>query len=86
MTKSNSFSRRGILMGAAAIAATRLKAAGETVQQLAVTEDVPGAVGAAPPFAYVGCYTGGSNARGISEEVPGIRVMNPARAARPPSA
>src|SRR5689334_4650055 len=58
------FSRRGLLMGAATFAATRLKAADHR-DHPAVTEDVPGA-GSTPPYAYVGCYTGGANARGIS--------------------
>src|ERR1051326_393299 len=62
--KSNSFSRRGLLMGAAALAATRLKAA-DYPETLAVNEDVPGAAGP-PPYVYLGCYTGGANARGIS--------------------
>src|SRR5437867_9967431 len=62
--KSHPFSRRGLLMGAATLAATRLKAA-DYPETLAVTEDVPGAA-AAPPYAYIGCYTGGANARGIS--------------------
>ena len=67
--KSNGFSRRGLLMGAATLAVSRLKAADDTtlptmeLQQMA--EGVSGA-SVAPPFAYVGCYTGGSNARGIS--------------------
>jgi 6-phosphogluconolactonase len=51
-------------MGAATFAATRLKAADHR-DHPAVTEDVPGA-GSTPPYAYVGCYTGGANARGIS--------------------
>ena len=66
MMKSNSFSRRGLLMGAATLAASRLKAADLNGQPLAVTEDVRDAAGSAPPYAYVGCYTGGANARGIS--------------------
>ena len=64
--KSNSFSRRGLLMGAATLAASRLKAADDFSQPLAVTEDVPGQAGSTPPYAYAGCYTGGANARGIS--------------------
>jgi len=51
-------------MGAATLAATRLKAADHR-DHPAVTEDIPGA-GSTPPYAYVGCYTGGANARGIS--------------------
>jgi 6-phosphogluconolactonase len=63
--KSNSFSRRGLLMGAATFAASRLTAADDTVQPMPRMETV--SRGAAPgPYAYVGCYTGGSNARGIS--------------------
>lgn len=61
--KSNAFSRRGLLVGAATLAVSRLKAEDETLQPM--TEHLP-AAGAAPPFAYVGCYTGGANARGIS--------------------
>jgi 6-phosphogluconolactonase len=64
--KSNSFSRRGLLMGAATIAASRLKAADYTNQPMAITEDVSGEAGSVPPYVYVGCYTGGGNARGIS--------------------
>ncbi len=65
--KSNSFSRRGLLIGAATtLAASRLQAADHSSQHLAITEDVSGEAGTAPPYAYVGCYTGGSNARGIS--------------------
>src|SRR5207249_8675312 len=63
--KSNSFSRRGLLMGAATLAATRLKAGDNPIETLAVTDDFPGAAGP-PPYAYIGCYTGGANARGIS--------------------
>ena len=62
---TNSFSRRGLLMGAATVAAVRLKAAEDPGQQLAVTEEISREA-AVPPYAYVGCYTGGSNARGIS--------------------
>jgi 6-phosphogluconolactonase len=61
---SNSFSRRGLLMGAATLAVSRLKAAGETIPSMK-TEDISTAA-FTPPYAYVGCYTGGSNARGIS--------------------
>jgi 6-phosphogluconolactonase len=63
--KSNSFSRRGLLMGAAAFAASRLKAADDTVQPIPMAEDTSRAA-APPPYAYIGCYTGGANARGIS--------------------
>ena len=65
--KSNDFSRRGLLMGAAALAVTRLKAEDETIQPSfqPMSEDVSTAA-ILPPFLYVGCYTGGSNARGIS--------------------
>jgi 6-phosphogluconolactonase len=61
---SNSFSRRGLLVGAATLAVSRLKAAGETIPSMK-TEDISTAA-FTPPYAYVGCYTGGSNARGIS--------------------
>jgi 6-phosphogluconolactonase len=53
-------------MGAATLAASRLKAGDDTDQKLAITEDVSPFAGSAPPYAYVGCYTGGANARGIS--------------------
>jgi 6-phosphogluconolactonase len=63
--KSNSFSRRGLLMGAATLAASRLKAADDAVQPVSMMETP--SRGAAPgPYAYIGCYTGGANARGIS--------------------
>ena len=61
--KYNAFSRRGLLMGAATLAVSRLKAADETLYPM--TEEVSTAT-FAPPYVYVGCYTGGSNARGIS--------------------
>src|SRR5689334_5097246 len=64
--KSNSFSRRGLLMGAATLAASRLKAADDTVQPMPMTEVVSRDAAPGPPYAYVGCYTGGANARGIS--------------------
>ena len=69
--KTSPFSRRGFLMGAATLAATRLNAVGYTDQhsaayQPAANEDTSPQAGAIPPYAYVGCYTGGSNARGIS--------------------
>ena len=64
--KSNSFSRRSLVMGAATLAATRLKGANETFQQVATTEAVSKEALTTPPYAYIGCYTGGSNARGIS--------------------
>jgi 6-phosphogluconolactonase len=63
--KSNSFSRRGLVMGAVTLAASRLKAADDTNQPVAITEDVSREA-SAPPYAYVGAYTGGANARGIS--------------------
>ena len=63
--KSNSFSRRGLLMGAATLAASRLKAADNTVEPMPMAEAISRDA-APPPYAYVGCYTGGSNARGIS--------------------
>jgi 6-phosphogluconolactonase len=55
------------LMGAATLAVSRLKAADETPQPIfqPMAEDVSTAT-LLPPFLYVGCYTGGSNARGIS--------------------
>jgi len=63
--KSNSFSRRGLLMGAAAtLAVRRVNAAGENT--FPMTEEVVSNAAFTPPYAYVGCYTGGSNARGIS--------------------
>ena len=64
--KTNPFSRRGFLMGAATLAASRVTAATYTSQPHALTDDGSPQAGAAPPYAYVGCYTGGSNARGIS--------------------
>ena len=66
--KSNSFSRRGLLMGAATatLAASRLKAADDASQAVPMTEAVTNEIGTTPPYAYIGCYTGGSNARGIS--------------------
>ena len=64
--KSNFFSRRGLLMGAATFAASRLKAADATVQPMPMTEAVSRGAAPSPPYAYVGCYTGGANARGIS--------------------
>jgi 6-phosphogluconolactonase len=65
--KLNSFSRRGLLMGAAAAAAStsRLIGASDNEQLAAVTEDVLREASPGPPYAYVGAYTGGSNARGI---------------------
>ncbi len=65
--KHNSFPRRGMLIGSAATlsAAHAIGANSEdNDSQRAITQDVNGAV-IAPPYAYVGCYTGGSNARGI---------------------
>src|SRR6266478_9080636 len=64
--KSNSFSRRGLVMGAVTLAATRLKGANDDIERVATTEDVSREASGTPPYAYVGCYTGGSNARGIS--------------------
>jgi len=63
--KSYSLSRRGLLMGAATLAAARLKAVDHHPKMSAVDEAFPAAA-ALPPYAYVGCYTGGANARGIS--------------------
>jgi len=62
--QSNSLSRRGLLLGAATLAASRLKAADEFTHP--ISEAVALEANPAPPFAYVGCYTGGANARGIS--------------------
>ena len=65
--KQNPFSRRGLLMGAAGVAtfaASRLKAADEFTHP--VTEALSPEATPGPPFAYIGCYTGGANARGIS--------------------
>ena len=56
-----------MLMGAAATlsAANSIGASGEENESpRAITQNVNGAV-IAPPYAYIGCYTGGSNARGI---------------------
>jgi 6-phosphogluconolactonase len=65
--KSNPFSRRGLLMGAATLAARSLATADDTLERMATTEDVSSREATSvPPYAYVGCYTGGSNARGIS--------------------
>ena len=65
--KHNSFSRRGMLMGAAVtLGATHAIGASDENNDSprAITQDVNGAV-VAPPYAYIGCYTGGNNARGI---------------------
>src|SRR3954465_3746422 len=64
--KTNPFSRRGFLMGAATLAASGLKAATDTDQPHPLSSDGSPQAGGSPPYAYVGCYTGGSNARGIS--------------------
>ncbi len=50
--KSNSFSRRGLVMGAVTLAATRLKGANETFQQVATTEAVSKEALTTPPYAY----------------------------------
>ena len=66
--KSNSFSRRGLLAGAATLAVSRLRADDENLypaMQFSMDDGVSFA-SFGPPYAYVGCYTGGSNARGIS--------------------
>jgi len=66
--KSNSFSRRGLLVGAATLAVSRLRADDENLyptMQFSMDEGVSFA-SSGSPYAYVGCYTGGSNARGIS--------------------
>ena len=78
--KSSSFSRRSLLMGAATLSVSRLNAADQNPHPM--TEEAadlrrpvfhPAESSLArdpavltPPYAYVGCYTGGSNARGIS--------------------
>src|SRR3984957_3006603 len=62
--KRNSVSRRGLLIGTAAVAVSRLKAVSEFTHP--ITEFVRPQAAHTPPFAYVGCYTGGTNARGIS--------------------
>jgi hypothetical protein len=78
--KSSSFSRRSLLMGAATLSVSRLNAADQHPHPM--TEEAadlrrpvfhPAESSLArdpavltPPYAYVGCYTGGSNARGIS--------------------
>src|SRR5437879_6029650 len=64
--KTNPFSRRGFLMGAATLAAVRMKATADTGDPQALSSDGSPQAGATPPYAYVGCYTGGSDARGIS--------------------
>jgi 6-phosphogluconolactonase len=64
--KSNFVSRRGLLIGAATVAASRLKAADDNSQRTAVTEEISRDAASIPPYVYVGAYTGGSNARGIS--------------------
>ena len=64
--KSNSFSRRGLLMGAATLAASRLKGADDTIQLTPMAGAVSRDATPTPPYAYLGCYTGGTNARGIS--------------------
>jgi 6-phosphogluconolactonase len=58
--RGSELSRRGMLFGAAALAASRWT--------LAKADDVlPAAVSSGPPYAYTGCYTGGTNTgRGIS--------------------
>src|SRR5260370_6557012 len=53
-------------MGAAGLAAARLKAADDNGQPVAITEGVSREASPGPPYAYIGSYTGGSNARGIS--------------------
>ena len=65
---TTSLSRRGLLLGAAAVAVSRVKAADENLQPTMKSASVEGisAAASAPPYAYIGCYTGGSNARGIS--------------------
>ena len=79
--KTNSFSRRGLLMGAATVAAaaTRLKAADEINFQVAVTEEISREATPNPPYVYIGTYTGGNNARGI-----GVFHYDPATSALTP--
>jgi 6-phosphogluconolactonase len=78
--KANSFSRRSLLMGAATLSVSRLNAADQYPHPMteqtadlrrpvfhAAERSVAGNPAViTPPYAYVGCYTGGSNARGIS--------------------
>src|SRR5947209_16021204 len=80
--KASSVSRRGVLMGPGTFAVSRLAAADETIgpitEEISIADalprfhDVTRALAAGdqaastPPYAYVGCYTGGANARGIS--------------------
>src|SRR5512140_278773 len=79
--KDHAFSRRGLLLGAAAtMTAAQIVAADNKDDefQKSVTENVNGAV-IAPPYVYIGCYTGGSNARGI-----GVFHYEPATSALSP--
>src|SRR5579862_252223 len=62
--KPSSISRRGLLLGAATVTVSRLNAADETSHP--ITEAISGEASPTPPYAYIGCYTGGANARGIS--------------------
>src|SRR6516162_8514056 len=78
--KSSSFSRRSLLMGAATLSVSRLNAADQHPHPMseeaadlrwpvfhAAESSLAGEPAVlTPPYAYVGCYTGGSNARGIS--------------------
>jgi len=65
--KTHPFSRSGFLMGAATLAASRrMNAASDSGELQPLASDGSPQAGAAPPYAYVGCYTGGANARGIS--------------------
>ena len=78
--KSSSFSRRSLLMGAATLSVSRLNAADQNPHPMteeaadlhrpvfhAAESSLAGDPAVlTPPYAYVGCYTGGSNARGIS--------------------
>jgi len=78
--KSSSFSRRSLLMGAATLSVSRLNAADQHPHPMseeaadlrwpvfhAAESSLAGDPAVlTPPYAYVGCYTGGSNARGIS--------------------
>src|SRR5260370_841206 len=55
-----SFSRRDLLLGAAALTNARF------VPALAAQDAPVGAANSGPPFAYIGCYTSSTGGRGIS--------------------
>ena len=65
-SQKNVFSRRGMLMGAAAVATTGLMTAQNYEPEPTPLSDTALATSLGPPWAYVGCYTGGANGRGIS--------------------